>query len=70
MSMKAAHGESRAVVLIRRTAPQQALGLDVLHALLVGCAVSMNGEYVRVTADELARVINDPVWALAFVDAV
>jgi hypothetical protein len=30
----------------------------------------MHGEYVRVTADELARATSDPAWALEFVDTV
>lgn len=32
--------------------------------------VSMNGEYLRVTAAELARAINDPAWALEFAEEV
>jgi Domain of unknown function (DUF1877) len=30
----------------------------------------MNGEYVRVTAGELARCIDEPVWAKEFVETV
>jgi hypothetical protein len=32
--------------------------------------MSMNGEYLRVTREELARAIEDPEWALEFADDV
>jgi Domain of unknown function (DUF1877) len=32
--------------------------------------VSMNGEYLRVTADELARSIKDPVWTLQLAEGI
>ena len=32
--------------------------------------MSINGEYVRATADELAKAIGDPEWALEFVEGI
>src|SRR3982750_3445001 len=32
--------------------------------------VSMNGEYLRVTPDELARAIKEPAWALEFAERI
>ncbi len=43
---------------------------EVVHSSQYGAPVSMNGEYARVTPDELARAIEDPVWALELVDEI